>query len=108
MDNLGFFFSAALSNLVKNIALALYFLQRATGGVLVSREPSKIILHRGRGSGDEPEPGPGQNMENKTIESGNTQIGRDIKVKTIISPELISAIKLECGLEFSRGEKTVG
>ncbi|KAK1397733.1 CRM-domain containing factor CFM2, chloroplastic [Heracleum sosnowskyi] len=81
-------------------------LERATGAVLVSQEPSKVILHRGWGAGDEP--GPGQSMGNKTIESGNTPRGQDKKLNTVISPELISAIKLECGLEFSRGENTVG
>lgn len=81
-------------------------LERATGAVLVSQEPSKVILHRGWGAGDEP--GPGQSIENKTIKSGNTPRGQDEKLKTVISPELISAIKLECGLEFSKGEKTVG
>lgn len=81
-------------------------LERATGAVLVSQEPSKVILHRGWGAGDEP--GPGQSKENKTIESGNTGGGQDEKLKTVISPELISAIKLECGLDFSRGENTVG
>lgn len=99
------FARAALSNQVKSIDLALYFLQRATGAVLVSQEPSKIILHRGWGAGDKHRPG--QSMENKTIESGSTPTGQENKVKTVISPELITAIKLECGLEFSRGEKTV-
>uniref|UniRef100_A0A166GBG5 CRM domain-containing protein n=1 Tax=Daucus carota subsp. sativus TaxID=79200 RepID=A0A166GBG5_DAUCS len=80
-------------------------LERATGAVLVSQEPSKIILHRGWGAGDKHRPG--QSMENKTIESGSTPTGQENKVKTVISPELITAIKLECGLEFSRGEKTV-
>lgn len=110
MDQLGIFFSfffPSLSNLVKNLDLALFFLQRATGAVLISREPSKVILHRVWGAGDELGPGPGQGMEKKTIEPGKTRIGRDNKVKTVISPELISAIKHECGLEFNRGEKTV-
>lgn len=81
-------------------------LERATGAVLVSQEPSKVILHRGWGAGDEP--GPGQSMDNKSIESGTTSRGQDKKLNTIISPELISAIKLECGLEFNRGDNTVG
>ncbi|KAL8147243.1 CRM-domain containing factor CFM2, chloroplastic [Apium graveolens] len=81
-------------------------LERATGAVLVSQEPSKVILHRGWGGGDKP--GPGQSMENKTIESGTTPRGQDKKLNTVISPELMSAIKIECGLEFSRGENTVG
>lgn len=81
-------------------------LERATGAVLVSQEPSKVILYRGWGAGDEP--GPGQSMGNKTIESGNPPRGQDDRVKTVISPELISAIRLECGLQFNRGEKTVG
>lgn len=81
-------------------------LERATGAVLVSQEPSKVILHRGWVAGDEP--GPGQSMENKTTESGNTLRGKDVKLNTVVSPELISAIKIECGLEFSRGKNTVG
>lgn len=65
----------------------VFKLEQATGAVLVSQEPSKVILYRGWGGNVEP----GQCEKNK-----HEQIGTSAG---IISPELMSAIRLECGLQ---------
>lgn len=59
--------------------------QQATGAVLVSLEPSKAILYRGWGAGDSP----GNNDKKNTI-------GKKVPP---VSPELLAAIRLECGLQ---------
>lgn len=61
--------------------------QQATGAVLVSREPNKVILYRGYGEGKEA-PGGVQNKHTK----GMVATG-------IVSPQLIEAIRIECGLQ---------
>lgn len=66
-------------------------LQEATGGVLVSQEPSKVILYRGWGAGA----GPGYRY-NKERDAGITS---EDNGRPFVSPELIAAIKLECGLD---------
>lgn len=81
-------------------------LERATGAVLVSQEPSKVILYRGWGAGNEP--GPSQTMGKEKSDLENAPRSGEDKARPIISPELISAIRLECGLEFRRGEKING
>ena len=58
--------------------------QEATGSVLVSREPNKVILYRGWGA-DVTET---SSREDSTIEGE----------KEVISPQLLEAIRLECGL----------
>lgn len=63
----------------------VFKLEQATGAVLVSQEPSKVILYRGWGAGDSP----GNNDKKNT--SGE-------KVAPV-SPELLAAIRLECGLQ---------
>ncbi|XP_047960641.1 CRM-domain containing factor CFM2, chloroplastic [Salvia hispanica] len=70
----------------------IYNLQQATGAILVSHEPSKVILYRGWGSGIEPEPDQAQG---------------EVKARPLVSPELMSAIRLECGLTSSIGELAV-
>ncbi|XP_062010022.1 CRM-domain containing factor CFM2, chloroplastic-like [Rosa rugosa] len=63
----------------------VFKLEQATGAVLVSQEPSKVILYRGWGAGDSP----GNNDKKNT--SG--------KKAAPVSPELLAAIRLECGLQ---------
>uniref|UniRef100_A0ACD5UQF3 Uncharacterized protein n=1 Tax=Avena sativa TaxID=4498 RepID=A0ACD5UQF3_AVESA len=59
-------------------------LEEATGSVLVSREPNKVILYRGWGAGVTQR----STTENSTVEGE----------KEVISPQLLEAIRLECGL----------
>uniref|UniRef100_A0ACD5UB24 Uncharacterized protein n=2 Tax=Avena sativa TaxID=4498 RepID=A0ACD5UB24_AVESA len=59
-------------------------LEEATGSVLVSREPNKVILYRGWGAGVTQR----SSTENSTVEGE----------KEVISPQLLEAIRLECGL----------
>ncbi|KAL1538610.1 CRM-domain containing factor CFM2, chloroplastic [Salvia divinorum] len=70
----------------------IYNLQQATGAILVSHEPSKVILYRGWGSGIGPEP---------------EQTRGEVKARPLVSPELMSAIRLECGLTSSIREQAV-
>ncbi|XP_062184158.1 CRM-domain containing factor CFM2, chloroplastic [Phragmites australis] len=58
-------------------------LEEATGSVLVSREINKVILYRGWGA----EVAQKSSKENSTNEE-----------KEVISPQLLEAIRLECGL----------
>ena len=57
--------------------------QEATGSVLVSQETNKVILYRGWGA----EVAQKSSKENGTDED-----------KEVISPQLLEAIRLECGL----------
>ncbi|KAK8448961.1 hypothetical protein SEVIR_7G136000v4 [Setaria viridis] len=59
-------------------------LEEATGSVLVSRETNKVILYRGWGA----EVAQKSSMENSA----------DGEEKEVISPQLLEAIRLECGL----------
>ncbi|KAL4568413.1 hypothetical protein LXL04_024025 [Taraxacum kok-saghyz] len=74
-------------------------LEEATGAVLVSQEPNKVILYRGWGA--------------TTCTTYNKQVnekhedGGGVR-KTIISPELVSAIRFECGLEGNIGKELKG
>ncbi|OIT05910.1 PREDICTED: CRM-domain containing factor CFM2, chloroplastic [Nicotiana attenuata] len=70
----------------------VFKLEQATGAVLVSQEPSKVILYRGWG----PEGQRGASNRNGIRDSRNS---REHKDQLAISPELISAIRLECGLQ---------
>ncbi|KAL0377472.1 UNVERIFIED_CONTAM: CRM-domain containing factor CFM2, chloroplastic [Sesamum radiatum] len=78
-----------------SIREVIYNLEQATGAVLVSQEPSKVILYRGWGSGVEPDQASGK--VNKDLK--NDSDGGEVKARPHISPELISAIRLECGLK---------
>lgn len=69
-------------------------LQEVTGAVLVSQEPSKIILYRGWGSQEEP-----KSTKGKSKINSSPSAGMESKTRHVISPELISAIRLECGLQ---------
>lgn len=68
-------------------------MQEATGAVLVSQEPSKVILYRGWGAEDESSPRGRQNSRPKP------SIVRDVRPWPAVSRELLAAIKLECGLQ---------
>ncbi|KAL0450626.1 UNVERIFIED_CONTAM: CRM-domain containing factor CFM2, chloroplastic [Sesamum latifolium] len=78
-----------------SIREVIYNLEQATGAVLVSQEPSKVILYRGWGSGVEPDQASGK--VNKDLK--NDSDGGEAKARPHISPELISAIRFECGLK---------
>uniref|UniRef100_A0A0D9W5X6 CRM domain-containing protein n=1 Tax=Leersia perrieri TaxID=77586 RepID=A0A0D9W5X6_9ORYZ len=59
-------------------------LEEATGSVLVSRETNKVILYRGWGA---------EVAQNSSNGSGTEQVEEEV-----ISPQLLEAIRLECGL----------
>lgn len=70
----------------------VFKLEQATGAVLVSQEPSKVILYRGWGG---------------NVESGNSVMNKHEQTRIsagIISPELMSAIRVECGLQKVQNE----
>lgn len=69
-------------------------LQEATGAVLVSQEPSKVILYRGWGANDEPARGDKRNVKDSPVQN-----------RPAVSPELIAAIKFECGLQCHQEEE---
>ncbi|XP_044505932.1 CRM-domain containing factor CFM2, chloroplastic-like isoform X4 [Mangifera indica] len=68
-------------------------LQEATGAVLVSQEPSKVILYRGWGAEDEP------GCRNKKNARDKTSFSREVDLQPAVSPELLAAIRVECGLQ---------
>ncbi|KAL7100771.1 hypothetical protein ACP275_08G015800 [Erythranthe tilingii] len=72
----------------------IYNLEQSTGAVLVSQEPSKVILYRGWGLYTDSESNVRQNQDFK-YDSTN----KEVKTRPLISPELISAMRLECGLK---------
>lgn len=61
--------------------------QQATGAVLVSREPNKVILYRGWGDGELWGMKAPDARKKSTAANG------------AVSPQLMEAIKLECGLQ---------
>ncbi|KAA8523393.1 hypothetical protein F0562_009816 [Nyssa sinensis] len=65
--------------------------QQVTGAVLVSQEPNKVILYRGWGAGEDPV----QTVEKNKRDERNVSVGREDGPRSVISPELMSAIKLE-------------
>jgi hypothetical protein len=78
---------------LKFSSLFCFFLslsQQATGAVLVSQEPSKVILYRGWGAGEKP-----LHPEKKNASDSGKKGG----TQPTVSPELLAAIRLECGLQ---------
>ncbi|KAF6159850.1 hypothetical protein GIB67_032934 [Kingdonia uniflora] len=71
----------------------IFKLEQATGAVLVSQEPSKVILYRGWGEGEVPLVGINDKIKSKTFRGSE---GTALKA---VSPQLMEAIRLECGLE---------
>ncbi|KAH9620459.1 hypothetical protein KSS87_007703 [Heliosperma pusillum] len=67
----------------------IFMLEQETGGLLVSQEPSKVILYRGWGAGVE-KGSFGSSSEDNSI--------RARKPSLAVSPELMAAMRLECGL----------
>ncbi|KAF0890447.1 hypothetical protein E2562_002820 [Oryza meyeriana var. granulata] len=65
-------------------------LEEATGSVLVSREPNKVILYRGWGA---------EVAQNSSNGSSTEQVEKEV-----ISPQLLEAIRLECGLHPGESE----
>ncbi|CAN6235278.1 unnamed protein product [Urochloa humidicola] len=59
-------------------------LEEATGSVLVSRETNKVILYRGWGA--------------EVAQKSSKEDSTDGEEKEVISPQLLEAIRLECGL----------
>ncbi|XP_031274637.1 CRM-domain containing factor CFM2, chloroplastic isoform X2 [Pistacia vera] len=74
-------------------------LQEATGAVLVSQEPSKVILYRGWGAEDE------SGYRSKKNARDKSSIGRKVDLRPAVSPELLAAIRLECGLQDQQGHE---
>ncbi|XP_065877856.1 CRM-domain containing factor CFM2, chloroplastic [Euphorbia lathyris] len=72
-----------------SIQEVVFQLEQATGALLVSQEPSKVILYRGWGAFDEP----GSKQDTR-----NMSVGGEAMYARAVSPELMAAIRLECGL----------
>ena len=79
----------------------LFLLKQATGGVLVSQEPSKVILYRGWGAFDEP----GKKGKKNAQNIGKTSVGKEERSRVAGSRELMAAIRLECGLQNKQEQK---
>ncbi|KAL4184905.1 hypothetical protein AMTRI_Chr10g227940 [Amborella trichopoda] len=77
----------------------VFKLEQATGAVLVSQEPNKVILYRGWGLGDQ-NSGTVSKTSKRSINGGKA-LGRSgngfVGVKDA-SPQLLAAMRLECGL----------
>lgn len=74
-------------------------LQQATGAFLVSQEPSKVILYRGWGAGEEHRH---SYRVNNDVRKTSRQEGGS---RPTVSPELMAAIRLECGLNGNQDEE---
>lgn len=68
----------------------VFMLEQATGAVLVSQEPSKVILYRGWGGGEKSDPTGKKNISDAE---------RKVVSRPVVSPELLDAIRTECGLQ---------
>lgn len=76
----------------------VFKLEQATGAVLVSQEPSKVILYRGWGAREEN----GRSYRMNRSDARKTSAGREGGPKPTVSPELRAAIRLECGLKSNQ------
>ncbi|TXG58982.1 hypothetical protein EZV62_016811 [Acer yangbiense] len=86
-------------------------LQEATGAALVSQEPSKVILYRGWGAEEEYVHSGEKNKRSKTsvrreVTRGKTSVCREVAPPPAVSPELLAAIRLECGLQGHQEQET--
>ena len=72
------------------LASVIVLMQQATGAVLVSHEPTKIILYRGWGGG----------VDIGRANSGQHDIQASVS-SMAVSPELLEAMRLECGLSIN-------
>lgn len=68
----------------------VFQLEQATGAVLVSHEPTKIILYRGWGGG----------VDIGHVDSSQHDIQASVP-SMAVSPELLEAMRLECGLSIN-------
>lgn len=80
-----------------SIREVVHHLEQATGSVLVSQEPSKVILYKHRGSEEETI----QDGKNTKSDSKKYRVNVERKGQGLISPELMSAIRMECGLKLA-------
>ncbi|RVX08852.1 CRM-domain containing factor CFM2, chloroplastic [Vitis vinifera] len=76
----------------------VFKLEQATGAVLVSQEPSKVILYRGCGAREEN----GRSDRMNRSDARKTSAGREGGPRPTVSPELRAAIRLECGLKSNQ------
>ncbi|KAK6928239.1 RNA-binding, CRM domain, partial [Dillenia turbinata] len=72
----------------------VFKLEQATGAILVSQEPSKVILYRGWGLGGDHD----VDVQSYRRNSRKASVKRVTSAPTVVSPELIEAIRVECGL----------
>lgn len=63
----------------------------------MSQEPSKVILYKRQGSEEETI----QDGENTKSDSKNYRVNVERKGRGLVSPELMSAIRMECGLKLA-------
>ncbi|CAH9084561.1 unnamed protein product [Cuscuta europaea] len=82
----------AIGTSVREVASEL---EQATGAMLVCHETNKVILYRGWGAAGI--------KATRTMSSGNATREQQ-KVQMAVSPELISAIRFECGLQLDHKE----
>ncbi|KAI3976338.1 hypothetical protein MKX01_021880 [Papaver californicum] len=76
----------------------VFKLEKATGAVMVSQEPNKVILYRGWEEGEE-DPRGGV-IKAKAYSKKSS--GRFVRNRNVVSPELMAAIRLECGLASNK------
>ncbi|XP_026381759.1 CRM-domain containing factor CFM2, chloroplastic-like isoform X2 [Papaver somniferum] len=76
----------------------VFKLEKATGAVMVSQEPNKVILYRGWEEGGE-DPRGGVTKGKAYSKKSSGRVARN---KNVVSPELMAAIRLECGLASSK------
>ncbi|XP_043723292.1 CRM-domain containing factor CFM2, chloroplastic [Telopea speciosissima] len=78
-----------------SIQEVVFMLEQATGAVLVSQEPSKVILYRGWDDGEEP----GGDKRSSSTTSPCKE-----RTTEVVPPQLMAAIRLECGLQSNQAE----
>ncbi|XP_042501882.1 CRM-domain containing factor CFM2, chloroplastic isoform X2 [Macadamia integrifolia] len=76
-----------------SIQEVVFKLEQATGAVLVSQEPSKVILYRGWDDGEEP----GGDKRSSSTTSPCKE-----RTTEVVPPQLMAAIRLECGLQSNQ------
>ncbi|KAM7267028.1 hypothetical protein ACFE04_009194 [Oxalis oulophora] len=81
----------------------VFQLEQATGAVVVSLEPCHVILYRGWGAQDEPWR---KNRKISAQEIGEMSMLRSDSVRPAVCPELMAAIRLECGLQQKKIPET--
>lgn len=79
-----------------SIQEVVFMLEQATGAVLVSQETNIVILYRGWGM-EEGKGGVNNKRNKQTI-----MTGRERKTPEVVSPQLMDAIRVECGLPINQ------